>query len=224
MATCSISLAGKYHPENQDRYFLDERDGYVVAAVADGVGSTPRAGSVAGYFVDQCAGLLTRLAMLKPHSLEPYLQAYFKDVYGRFCSEFASDKKMMESGAAVVVVIMGGGRLHCLWSGDSQAFCCRRSASGFRVSRITRPDFDDAAKTLTDWFGAYAYFDMHYADTSTEPGDVVVVCSDGAELDEPYLEGLLDPDKINQRGVVELAQRGLVSDSGDDVTILMASV
>ena len=195
--------------ENQDRIFVRawEQAGehMTLLGVADGVTNCPFGGSVARWVAEKLAlpDYVPGLGGDPGNALASMLVR----LYHEFQAEFAENADMLKSACTLSVAWMLPGTLACAWVGDSPIFLLTPAGKVFHGEMLSRPDVNRTNLSLTDCFGNHAPGRFKSVVRPCPPGAVVVVASDGAQLDEAslshtlpmlgfqrkWLDSLLDP-------------------------------
>lgn len=228
----ALTDKGRVRAENEDNFLSKPEAG--LFAVADGMGG--HAGGAAA-----SAAVVAALSRIEPQRTaaellrrcEDGLQAAHREIL-----EEATRRGVGTMGSTVVALLTFDRYYACLWAGDSRAYLLR----GGKVVRITR-DHTEAARLVADgilseeearhWprrnvitraVGAGASLTLDFVNGELNPGDMLVLCSDG-------LTGHVEDDEIGRfaagrpprdacRDLVDLALR---RGGSDNVTVLVAA-
>lgn len=187
----AATRTGPRHQENEDAHAIHEAAGLFV--VSDGIGGLAD-GAVASRAVVELlqrsvtpgAALDTRVAQAR--------DALFRANAALFQ---AGEDNTRPMGATVVLALLGEGCAVCLWAGDSRAYLAR--ADG--LHQVTqdhavfgRPAPGDLPRTMvTRAIGPEEAVDIDCAIVELEPGDTLLLCSDGVcgAVPGPQLKSLL---------------------------------
>lgn len=187
----AATRTGPRHRQNEDAHAIHEAAGLFV--VSDGIGGLAD-GAVASRAVVELlqravtpgAALDTRVAQAR--------DALFRANAALFQAGTEGTHPM---GATVVLALLGEGCAVCLWAGDSRAYLAR--AGGLHQVTQDHAVFGRAAggglpRTLvTRAIGPEEAVDIDCAIVDLEPGDILLLCSDGvcAAVPGNQLQGLL---------------------------------
>jgi protein phosphatase len=136
ITSAGLTDRGRLRPENQDRWFADDRRGLFI--VADGMGGGPAGGVAAQIVVDALPPLLAQ-GLADASSLEepdaiPAVRAILEHLSDRIRAETRGQPGLAGMGATVVLAIVRGGQAVIAHMGDSRAYLCRNG----RLARLTR--------------------------------------------------------------------------------------
>jgi protein phosphatase len=231
----SATDVGLRRSHNEDAYVTFEaKDGSLVLVVADGMGGH-LAGEVASTLAVQTLQReLTQPAGDPTAALRTAIERANREIW----DEAARDPGKSGMGSTVVAAIVLGGQAYLANAGDSPAYLVRAG----RTDQITRDHGlvaeqveaglireEDAAHhpfrhILTRCLGADAEVEVEtYPPRTLQPGDVLVLCSDGltehvSKREVAALVTAPDPTEI-ARGLVDVAnQRG----GHDNITVVVA--
>ncbi len=179
-----LSHTGYVRKSNEDAILTDPTG--ALWAVADGMGGYGH-GDVASDLVIEQLALLPHAPISCPH-LVGALQAANSAI-----RRWAASANVAQMGATVVAALVDGGAVTIAWVGDSRAYCLR----GGELSQLTRDHsvvqelLDNGqltpaavrqhpqAHVVTRAIGAADRLDVETAEVALEPGDVLILCSDG---------------------------------------------
>jgi protein phosphatase len=136
--SAGLSDRGRVRPQNDDRWFADDRRGLFI--VADGMGGGPAGGVAAQIVVDALPTLVEqRLAGAAASSLEtaeavPAVEAILEHLSDRLRAETRGQPGLEGMGTTVVMLLVRGGQALIAHMGDSRAYLCRHG----RLARLTR--------------------------------------------------------------------------------------
>lgn len=159
-----------------DAWKVRQRDGCVIAALADGMGSARLGGEAAHRAVD----MITDYYLGRPQSWSPRraLTEFASRINRLLYMESQVQHGTPELMCTLSVVALEGGMLYGLNVGDSPVFF-RRHGSPLQLSEdhvVAEPGMEHV---LTRAIGASAELEPHTFETPVEAGDVVLLCSDG---------------------------------------------
>lgn len=188
---------GNVRKLNEDA--LLDRPEFGLWAVADGMGGH-HAGDVASQRIVEA------LEQLHPGTetaaLESSVCSALTQVNGELRALAAAKGDNAIIGSTVAVMLGQDNRAICLWAGDSRIYRLRNGALG-QLTRdhsqvedmiergvISRAEADDhpAANVITRAIGADDWIEIDRAETSVEPGDIYLLCSDGLNKTVPERE------------------------------------
>ncbi|MBE2214871.1 MAG: bifunctional protein-serine/threonine kinase/phosphatase [Opitutaceae bacterium] len=174
----------------EDAWRVQQREGCLVAALADGMGSARLGGEAArravemitDYLVGRPQGWSARRALIE------FAARINRVLYMESQVQHGTPELM----CTLSVVAIEGGMLYGLNVGDSPVFLRRRD-SLVRLSEdhiVAEPGMEHV---LTRALGASVDLEPHLFETSVDAGDIVLLCSDGVSrvLDDRILAGLL---------------------------------
>ncbi len=225
----ALTDAGKRRAINEDALLAKPQAG--VWVVADGMGGHSRGATASRYVVDafRCFASVGDLDTSVRQA--------------RRCIEAANDRVYSEStlleqcavmGSTVAAVVTGGRAFAALWAGDSRVYHCRAGA----LRRMTRDHsvaqrLVDAGKLkpsealhhptasrITRAVGARAAVEVDEVRGALEPGDRMLLCSDGltSEVQEIEIATLLTEFGA-QEATAELMALALERGARDNVTV-----
>lgn len=159
-----------------DAWKVQQRDGCVIAALADGMGSARLGGEAARRAVD----MITDYYLGRPQSWSPRraLTEFASRINRLLYLESQAQHGAPELLCTLSVVALEGGMLYGLNVGDSPVFL-RRQSSALQLSEDHVMPEPAMNHVLTRAIGATAELDPHTFETTLETGDVVLLCSDG---------------------------------------------
>ena len=188
MRAAGRTHVGLQRAANEDSILL--MPGVGLFAVADGMGGH-RGGRVASQMV---TGELTRIATEIGRSLDgEELAEALVDINRKVHQTGQESAELFNMGSTCVAISVMGGRVHLAHLGDSRAYLIRDGAIEQLTSdhRVIQPMLDrgeiseDEARThpmrnvLTRSVGVEADVAVTRAEMAIEPGDRIVLCSDG---------------------------------------------
>lgn len=125
-------------------------------------------------------------------------------------------------GSTVVVALVGEGMLVCLWAGDSRVYRRRAEALAQLTEDHVLGEGPGAGHVLTHAVGSAAHLPIARCVTPTQPGDTLLLCSDGLNkaLGDAEIGELLDEPLL---GLAErLVARAVANGGRDDITAVIA--
>ncbi len=200
---------GQKHSENEDHHGAWQiGDRRILLAVADGIGSHPYGGSVARWLIANtpiyaCDGSLLEILQRLHHQI----RAEFEDV-----------EDFLVSGASITFALVCGNTAHLLWAGDSPAYHATTGPDG-QCRRLTVPH-SSSADVLENWFSGDRVLSPQETTLELAKNDVLVICSDGAVLDETMLRQVVQKNLLSQAHLDELLDNSVAAFDSDDATII----
>jgi len=187
-----------------DAWTVRERGDTLVAALADGIGSSREGGVAARRAVD----MLADYCLARPRAWSPRraLAEFTAQINRHLHSESLARHGQPELACTLSAVFLEGGRLYGCNAGDSPVFLWRRGRLD-RLSQahtLAQPDFDHV---LTRAIGLDASVEPHFFETELAEGDLVLLCSDGVSntIAEARLAELLSR-RASARTIVNAAR------------------
>ena len=209
---CQDRLLARILPLN------DGEAGYLLA-VADGITNCAFGGSVAKWVIDRHLAE-DRIDFLENEDRANLFRDYLSALYATFQSEFSDMADMLMSGCCLVAMIVVRNKWVCCSVGDCPAFILTKAEKGFDGRQITRPHIDRFSGALTDCFGNHAPCSYNVYEGEIAPGDVLVLTSDGAKLDEVSLSADLNQLGFTDQWLKEIAERAMCSRFWDDISVV----
>lgn len=207
---------------SEDACALRERDETCVAAVADGVGSALEGRAAAELAVRS----LTDNYLARPLAWAPSraLREFTAQLNARLHSESLARHGRAEMICTLSAVALERDTLRGLNIGDSPVFVFRRG----RLQRLSRAHTvaDEAMKhVLTRALGMEPAVEPHEFAWAVEPGDLVLLCSDGVDniLGETRLAELLSRSATARVVVADAAERA-TPQTADDLSAIVIEV
>jgi serine/threonine protein phosphatase PrpC len=221
-----IQLTGHAVPRHpgarcDDAWAARERDGVVVAAVADGVSASKLGGVAAQRAVE----MIVDYCLARPRAWSPRraLAEFTTQINRHLHAEAIERHGQPELTCTLSVVLLEGGRMYGCNVGDSPIFHWRQG----RLLRLsTAHTLDDPALShvLTRAIGLEAGVDPHFFETDLRNGDLVLLCSDGVTgaLSDERVAELLSR-RPAARTIVAAARSAIEEneDLSDDVSAVM---
>jgi serine/threonine protein phosphatase PrpC len=207
-----------------DAWAVRERGDTLVAALADGVGSSREGGAAARRAVE----MLADYCLARPRAWSPRraLAEFTAQINRHLHSESLERHGQAELACTLSAVLLEGGRLYGCNIGDSPVFHWRNG----RLQRIshahalTAPGLDHV---LTRAIGLEAEVEPHFFELELADGDLVLLCSDGVTttLAEERLAELLSR-RSAARAFVAAARRVAEEnlDLADDVSAVVLEI
>ncbi|MBU6364276.1 MAG: Stp1/IreP family PP2C-type Ser/Thr phosphatase [Acidobacteria bacterium] len=225
----SASDVGKVRSDNQDRDLLAPP----LIAVADGMGGHLGGGTAAGMAVDALRGVGS--------TTDPTaLLGALKDANRAIAQAAMGDPDLTGMGTTATAALLEGGILYLVHVGDSRAYLIRDG----RIIQVTQDHSvvaemvrrgtlsADAAEShparhvITRALGVDADIDIDALRVDLEPGDVVLLCTDGLSGPVPNDEMLevVESSATLEVAAGELVQRANAAGGPDNVTVVLARV
>lgn len=225
----SASDVGKVRSDNQDRDLLAPP----LIAVADGMGGHLGGGTAAGMAVDALRGVGS--------TTDPTaLLAALRDANRAIAQAAMGDPDLTGMGTTATAALLEGGILYLVHVGDSRAYLIRDG----RIIQVTQDHSvvaemvrrgtlsADAAEShparhvITRALGVDADIDIDALRVDLEPGDVVLLCTDGLSGPVPNDEMLevVESSATLEVAAGELVQRANAAGGPDNVTVVLARV
>lgn len=247
-----INIAGQSHTgtvraTNQDKvaWHLYDSQRAALMVVADGMGGY-QGGEVASHLAVEAVMDSLVPELHKPDiadagdSIAERLQAVFFVANERIAQQRAADPALAKMGTTLVVAWLAEGCVHLSHIGDSRCYLFRDG----QLCCLTRDDTvvqnmlddgsitrDDAANVpfknvLTRAVGALARADVSYCREPLQPGDRLLLCSDGltSALMDSVLERILKTNKNAERAVEVLIETALANHASDNVSVVLLSL
>lgn len=210
-ALCDIGMVRK---NNEDMILVDDsfiRDGSFdvtnlgeepvrLVAVSDGMGGH-NAGEIASEFVlRRIKNEISSLEFESDDKLEAGLDKQIRKIHDDLNKLGESNPEMAGMGCTFTGVLFTGERIYLVHAGDSRLYSLRgkyihQITKDHTVGKLLKLSGGDANK-LVNCFGGGAkdiFFDFENLTSRIEPGDLLMICSDGlsGELSEDELEEAL---------------------------------
>lgn len=171
-AVFALSETGKVRSINEDSFWVDETQHFWL--VADGLGGLEQGDVASWAIVEACRSLRFHGDVFeRAAELEAALLAVNRELFE------LNGQQSVRSGSTVVAALRREGQCAVLWAGDSRLYHC----SGGRLEQITRDhtDTDGTANRhcLNRAVGVAADLDLDMRFFSVQPGDRLLLCSDG---------------------------------------------
>jgi serine/threonine protein phosphatase PrpC len=176
-----IHLSGHAVPRQEGAHCEDawagrEREGVVVAALADGVGSSREGGEAARRAVE----MLVDYCQSRPRAWSPRraLAEFTAQINQHLHSESLEKYGQPERACTLAAVIVEGGRLFGCNVGDSPVFHWHRGRIR-KLSELHTLTDKGLSHVLTRALGLEATVDPFFFEIEIADGDLVLLCSDG---------------------------------------------
>jgi protein phosphatase len=224
------SDVGRVRAHNEDRYLAAPP----LLAVADGMGGAQAGEVAAGVAVEHLEGL-------GPEPSPDALRAAIVEANEAIRRMAAEDPERAGMGTTVTAALLGdGGRLELMHVGDSRAYLLR--AGELRqltedhsvVAELVRrgsiapeeAEVHPQRNVITRALGAEDGVEVDRTEVSLEPGDVIVLCTDGLC---GYVSDEVIRRRLTESATLEDAAAALVEDANaaggvDNVTVILARV
>lgn len=241
MKIAAITDIGSCRQENQDNYCAQQfPDGTAWGIVCDGMGGVNGGRIASTIATETMQRYFARQLPMLQHGEEKLFMMHGFDVVNRAVYEKATaDPEMMGMGTTGVCAYLNGGLAHIVHAGDSRAYLFH--GGGLRQltrdhsmvqqlvdsGQITR---EQAAQhpqknLITRALGVSANVVPEYNRCEVEPGDILLLCSDGLTnmvADKDTAQILAETEFFNTPGV--LVDRALQAGGQDNITVLLMGV
>ncbi len=225
----SASHAGRVRADNQDRELLSPP----LIAVADGMGGHQGGGTAAAMAVDALRDVGA--------STEPAAMLQALEGANRAIAQAAMDDPGLTGmGTTATAALLEGGILYLVHVGDSRAYLIREG----RIVQVTddhsvvaemvrRGTLDaDAAEShparhvITRALGVDADIQIDALRVDLEPGDVVLLCTDGLSgpVDDEGILAVVESAPSLEQAAASLVERANAAGGPDNVTVVLARV
>lgn len=207
---------------SQDIFAVRQRDSSLIAVLADGV-SGSREGRAAA---ERTVGTISNNYLARPvawspaRALDEFVTQLNRQLYAESLQRYGSPEWL----CTVATVAFEGNALCGLNVGDSPVFLWREG----RLQRLSETHVfasDEMRHVLTRAVGLDREVATHEFVGIVQPGDLVVLCSDGVthHLDETALGDLLRR-RASARAVVQAARERAQPDTMDDLSAIVIEV
>lgn len=225
----SASDVGRVRSDNQDRDLLAPP----LIAVADGMGGHLGGGTAAGMAVDALRGVGS--------TTDPTaLLAALKEANRAIARAATDDPDLTGMGTTATAALLEDGILYLVHVGDSRAYLIRDG----RIIQVTQDHSvvaemvrrgalsADAAEShparhvITRALGVDADIDIDALRVDLEPGDVVLLCTDGLSgpVTNDEMLGVVQASLTLEDAAEQLVQRANTAGGPDNVTVVLARV
>ena len=225
----SASDVGRVRSDNQDRDLLAPP----LIAVADGMGGHLGGGTAAGMAVDALRGVGS--------TTDPTaLLAALKEANRAIARAATADPDLTGMGTTATAALLEDGILYLVHVGDSRAYLIREG----RIIQVTQdhsvvaemvrrgalsPDAAEshpARHVITRALGVDADIDIDALRVDLEPGDVVLLCTDGLSgpVTNDEMLGVVQASLTLADAAEQLVQRANAAGGPDNVTVVLARV
>lgn len=207
-----------------DAWAARERDGVIVAALADGISASREGGAAARRAVE----MLVDYCLARPRAWSPRraLAEFTTQISRHLYAESMERHGTAELACTLSAVVLEAGRLYGCNVGDSPVFHWRRGRLR-RLSEYHTLDQPGFSHVLTRAVGLEATVDPFFFETELSDGDLVVLSSDGVTsvLPEPRLVELLSR-RAAARTIVSAATDAAEQQSigRDDISAIVLDV
>lgn len=235
MKTAAVTHIGLVRKTNEDRYLIREIfDGYLLAAVADGMG-----GEAAG---DLAAEMVTdRFARGKfdIQNLEKQFLRHIEKADHAIHKKTLKDPSLEGMGTTLTGFFAGDGRVHWFHLGDSRLYLFRRG----QLTQVTKDQnwaqflidegeiTPDQARThplrnLLDQCVGCGECEPSTGFLAIEKGDLLMLCTDGlhSELPAEQIASLLASGSDIQSRAESLTKAALDSGGKDNITVALVEI
>jgi len=233
--TCALTHNGLARENNEDRYLINKMDdGYVLLAVADGMG-----GEVAG---EQAAEMtMKKLACMQPGTMdmEGHLAFLTKDADAAIRTEVEKNALLEGMGTTVTSVLLGHGIAHWVHVGDSRLYILRDR----KLTQVTKDQsmvqfLLDEGEITEEEAGSHhsrKFLDqcVGCGDCIPETGhfeieskDIIVLTTDGlnGKVTNKVIRALLTSKMTIQTKADSLIRTALNANGKDDITLVIAEI
>lgn len=227
---------GKNRPENQDNYFVNEKNGTYL--VADGMGGT-KGGAIASRLAVEAVESLHSQKPPQKEGLE--VDAWLKTAAYKANHDIidaaANDSKFAEMGTTFLLAVQLGDKMHIANVGDSRAYLIRDRQINlltiddtvvmemYMRGQLTKEQLWNSPyrHLITKCLGHDAGLEVQSNPFEVRAGDWMILCSDGLSSvvqDEDILKimnGCTTPEEACRKLVVETYANG----APDNITIVV---
>jgi serine/threonine protein phosphatase PrpC len=204
-----VHLSGHALPRQKgepcdDAWVVRERNGMVIAALADGVGASREGGAAARRAVETLADYC--LTRPRAWSARRALAEFTAQINRQLHQESLERHGSTELACTLSAVVLEGGRLYGCNVGDSPVFHWRQGRLQ-RLSHAHALDQPGFKHVLTQGVGLAPDVEPHFFEAEIADGDLVLLCSDGVTtaLPEARLTALLARRGLARSFVTEAA-------------------
>ena len=232
----AASDVGRHREINEDNLF----SGSTVFAVADGMGGHA-AGEVASEAALQPIAELDGAQFEDERAATAALRSAVEAANRTVVSQAKADPNLAGMGTTLTAVLLREGRLHLAHVGDSRAYLLRH---GEDINQLTtdhtlveqlvqdgRLSRDEVAShpqrsVITRAIGVDTTVDVDTLEQVLEPGDQIVLCSDGLSgpVSDPEIADLLLSEPDGHRAVQQLIQAANDAGGPDNITVVLLRV
>jgi protein phosphatase len=240
------SHAGVVRDTNQDRvaWHLCKNHNSALMVVADGMGGYQGGEIASGLATEAIMEALVPELELDATNTDDgiweCLQTAFFVANERILERRAMEAALKKMGTTLVVAWLAGDYVHVSHVGDSRCYLHRNR----RLSCLTRDDtvvqnmLDDGSITeadapnvpfrniLTRAVGALTRLDVSYCSELLQPGDKLLLCSDGLTnaVTDSDLEGILNIDNNASNLTDVLIETALTNQASDNVSVVLLTL
>ncbi len=227
---------GKHRPENQDNYFVNEKNGTYL--VADGMGGT-KGGAVASRLAVQTVEALHSEKPLNMNSAE--MEAWLKSAACRanleILNEAAKDAKYSNMGTTFLLAVQLDDKVHIANIGDSRAYLVRDGRIDlltvddsvvmemYMRGQLTKQQVWDSPfrHLLTKCLGHDADLQVGCDPFEVRAGDWMILCSDGLSsvVTEEEILAIMNTCGSPEEACRKLVDETSVKGAPDNITIVV---
>ena len=237
-----MDLGAATHPgyvrsDNEDGYYASGE--YAVVAVADGMGGHDY-GEVASHLaLEAIIQHAETIAHAEPTELPAQLHQTIQDANAAILSQTVDQEARTRMGTTIVLATLHGDRLYFAHIGDSRLYLLR----GELFTQLTRDHSlvqamvdrgeitpEEAAihplrHQITRVVGGDDYISPEIASQTLEPGDLVLLCTDGLSGVVPpeTIRGILSGEGACQQKADALIQAALQAGGPDNITAVLVA-
>jgi protein phosphatase len=227
---------GRIRPHNEDSLLVSTEDG--LFAVADGMGGH-NAGEVASRLAIEAVGEVLAFARRGETPVEALLRRTVEEANRRISEKAGANLDYEGMGTTLIVGVIDDGRLWIAHVGDSRAYLLRdgqlrqMTTDHSLVNELVRLGIisrDSAASdkrrnVVTRALGSGMTVTPDLIEQKLEPGDVVLLCTDGLNTmvpDESIAATIVRTGKDPQKICEELVAAANAAGGEDNVTVVVA--
>ena len=198
------------HPNgvSEDAFRVQLREARVIAALADGLGSSKEGGAAAR----RAVGMMTDYYLARPQAWSPRraLSEFASQINRMFFQESQLRHGSPEILCTLSVIAVEGNQLYGFNIGDSPVYHWRKGSLTV-LSRNHVVEQPGQNHVLTRAIGLETEIDPHFFELTLEEGDIVLLCSDGVSNAVP-------PEKLSPLLGGGAAARSIVASAADVIT------
>ena len=236
MKSCSMTDIGMCRKMNQDYFYASKAPvGNLpnLFIVADGMGGHNAGEYASMHSIDTIVETAENSSDLQPAKI---LEHAIQKANQKLIEKAAEDTSMWGMGTTVVAAVILGGRLYTANVGDSRLYLIKDRMiqitrdHSFVEEMVRRGEIDrEAARNhpdkniITRAVGAVEEIEIDFFETELEPGDRILLCSDG-------LTNMVEDDEINRiikerrdisGAAEELVQTANQNGGRDNITVIL---
>ena len=227
----AVSHAGNVRSSNQDAYYRHDQNG--LWALADGMGGHS-AGDIASQTIIQALANLSSAGASNTNIFT--ITSILEDVNEQLVKQNIEHNRM--TGSTIAVVFASGKNCTCLWAGDSRIYLYRNQRllqlstdhsqlqEMIAHGEITPEQAKDYKNNvLTRAIGADVDLKFDYKEFMLEPGDKLLLCSDGLynEIERSEIAAILEYTSA-AKVPDELLKLCLARTAKDNVSIILVDI